>query len=101
MIGKLALASLSLLAAASAQQVGTLTPETHPAMAMQTCTSGGTCTTKNTKIVLDSIWRWLHTTSGMTTSIAILVRSFLLILLKVTQTVTPATRGIQLSALTV
>jgi cellulose 1,4-beta-cellobiosidase len=66
MYSKLALASLSLLAAARGQQVGTNTAETHPGMSMQTCTASGTCTTKNTKIVLDANWRWLHTTSGYT-----------------------------------
>ncbi|KFY21962.1 hypothetical protein V493_06949 [Pseudogymnoascus sp. VKM F-4281 (FW-2241)] len=66
MFGKTALASLALAAAVSAQQAGTLVPEVHPSMAMKTCTSGGTCTTKNTKIVLDSNWRWLHSKSGST-----------------------------------
>lgn len=64
MYNKLALASFTLLAAVSGQQVGTNTPETHPSMSMSTCTSGGSCTTKATKIVLDSNWRWLHTTDG-------------------------------------
>lgn len=66
MYNKLALASFTLLAAVRGQQVGTLTPETHPGMAMQVCSSGGSCTTKNTKVVIDANWRWLHTTSGYT-----------------------------------
>lgn len=66
MISKLALAAFTLLAAVSGQQVGTLEAETHPAMSMQTCTSGGACTKKDTKIVLDSNWRWLHSTEGYT-----------------------------------
>ena len=62
----LALASFSLLAAVRGQQIGTAEPEVHPAMAMQTCTSGGVCTTKNTKVVLDANWRWLHDKAGYT-----------------------------------
>ncbi|KFY13943.1 hypothetical protein V492_02956 [Pseudogymnoascus sp. VKM F-4246] len=66
MINKLALATFTLLAAVSGQQVGTLEVETHPSMSMSTCTSGGSCTKKDTKIVLDSNWRWLHSTEGAT-----------------------------------
>lgn len=66
MINKLALATFTLLAAVSGQQVGTLEAETHPSMSMQTCTSGGACTKKDTKIVLDSNWRWLHSTADST-----------------------------------
>ncbi|CAI6228434.1 unnamed protein product [Periconia digitata] len=64
----LALASLSLIGAASAQQVGTLTSETQPKMSWSTCTgTGGTsCTTKSGSVTLDSNWRWAHTTSGST-----------------------------------
>jgi cellulose 1,4-beta-cellobiosidase len=58
---------LSVLAAkACAQQAGTLTTETHPALPMQSCSASGTCTTLATKIVLDSNWRWLHSVSGST-----------------------------------
>src|SRR4051812_196573 len=53
-------AALSILAAAaSAQRVGTLTTENHPAMPIQSCTASG-CTTVNTKVTLDANWRWLH-----------------------------------------
>ncbi|KAH8099882.1 glycoside hydrolase [Cristinia sonorae] len=61
-----ALIALSTLAVAYAQQVGTQQTETHPSLQWSTCTAGGTCTTKNARIVLDANWRWLHTTSGYT-----------------------------------
>ncbi|THV97628.1 hypothetical protein D6D25_09059, partial [Aureobasidium pullulans] len=48
------------------QQAGTSTAENHPPMSYQRCTTGGTCTTVNTNIVLDANWRWLHSTSGYT-----------------------------------
>lgn len=65
MASKLALIS-TLIAAIKAQQIGTLTTETHPPLTWQTCTSGGSCTTNNGKVVLDANWRWLHSTSGST-----------------------------------
>ncbi|RDW71739.1 glucanase-5 [Coleophoma crateriformis] len=62
--------TLALLCAfaakAYAQQAGTLTTETHPALPMQSCSAAGTCTTLNTKIVIDANWRWLHSVSGST-----------------------------------
>ncbi|KAL9096732.1 MAG: hypothetical protein Q9165_001220 [Trypethelium subeluteriae] len=64
MYNKLALLALSLRAA-RAQQVGTLTPETHPTLNTQTCTASG-CTTTANKVVLDANWRWTHSTSGST-----------------------------------
>jgi cellulose 1,4-beta-cellobiosidase len=62
------LISLSLLASSvRAQQVGTQTAEVHPALPWQKCTTSGGCVTQSAgKIVLDSNWRWLHTTSGYT-----------------------------------
>ncbi|KAI5851957.1 cellobiohydrolase 1 [Tricharina praecox] len=60
------LISLSLLAVASAQNVGTLTAETHPKLTWQKCAAGGTCTNQAGSIVLDANWRWLHTNSGST-----------------------------------
>lgn len=54
----------SAMAFASAQQVGTTTPETHPSMTMQECTAKNSCTTKQTKVTLDANWRWTHKTSG-------------------------------------
>lgn len=64
MYSKLAVV-LSVLAGVQAQQVGTNVPETHPTMTSQKCTASG-CTTQQTKIVLDSNWRWLHSTKGFT-----------------------------------
>lgn len=51
------------VAGVRAQQVGTLTAETHPALTWQNCAAGGTCTNVAGKIVLDANWRWLHSTS--------------------------------------
>ncbi|ERS95138.1 hypothetical protein HMPREF1624_08348 [Sporothrix schenckii ATCC 58251] len=47
------------------QQVGTLTAEKHPSMAIQSCTASG-CTKEDTTVVLDANWRWTHVTSGYT-----------------------------------
>jgi len=58
--------SLALLYSVHAQQVGTQTAETHPALTWQTCTGAQVCTTVSGKIVLDANWRWLHSTSGYT-----------------------------------
>jgi len=60
-----ALAISSFLARAGAQQVGTLTAETHPSLSISTCTASG-CTTEADQIVLDANWRWTHSTSGST-----------------------------------
>ena len=59
-----ALLALSFLATAYGQQVGTLTAENHPRLSMQQCTSKNNCQTQQHSIVLDSNWRWLHSTSG-------------------------------------
>lgn len=56
----------SLLAVAHAQQIGTNTAETHPAMTWQKCTAPGSCTTVNGKVVLDANWRWVHNNGGTT-----------------------------------
>lgn len=64
MISKV-LAFTSLLAAARAQQVGTLTTETHPPLSVSQCTASG-CTTSSQSIVVDANWRWLHSTTGST-----------------------------------
>lgn len=61
-----ALLSFSLLAVTYGQQAGTQTAETHPQLSTQQCTTGGGCTTLSTSVVLDSNWRWLHSTSGYT-----------------------------------
>ncbi|PGH13437.1 hypothetical protein AJ80_06306 [Polytolypa hystricis UAMH7299] len=56
----------SLLASAYAQQAGTEEAETHPKMTWQDCSAGGSCTTKNGEVVLDSNWRWVHEIGGYT-----------------------------------
>lgn len=59
------LAAISaLLATVRAQQVCTLTTETHPSMTWKKCASGGSCATQNGQVVIDANWRWLHSTSG-------------------------------------
>jgi cellulose 1,4-beta-cellobiosidase len=60
------LLALSLCATVLGQQVGTQTAETHPTLNSQQCTTSGGCTTLSTSVVLDSNWRWTHTTSGYT-----------------------------------
>jgi cellulose 1,4-beta-cellobiosidase len=62
-IAYLAATTASLTAA---QQVGTSTPEVHPSLPSQTCTTSGGCRTEQTKIVLDANWRWLHNVGGYT-----------------------------------
>ncbi|KAH8846424.1 hypothetical protein MCOR27_008205 [Pyricularia oryzae] len=57
-------ASLSLLAAAVAQQVGTTEPEVHPKMTWKKCSSGGSCSTVNGEVVIDGNWRWIHNIGG-------------------------------------
>jgi len=49
-----------------AQQIGTLTSETHPSLTWQTCTAVGSCTTTTGSVTLDSNWRWTHSTSSST-----------------------------------
>lgn len=59
-------ALLSFAASVSAQQVGTNTAETHPALTWYKCTSPSACTAQNGKITLDANWRWTHLTTGYT-----------------------------------
>ncbi|KAI0202369.1 cellulose 1,4-beta-cellobiosidase [Astrocystis sublimbata] len=54
----------ALVATAKAQCAASLTAETHPAMTWQECSSGGSCSTVNGKVVVDSNWRWVHDESG-------------------------------------
>lgn len=61
----LALAALTLGSAVHAQQAGSLTAEKHPPLTVSTCTSSG-CTSKAQSVVLDSNWRWTHSTSSST-----------------------------------
>ncbi|KAI5788352.1 cellulose 1,4-beta-cellobiosidase precursor [Geopyxis carbonaria] len=58
------LISLALLSAVSAQQVGTLTAESHPKLTWSKCSEGGSCTEVSGSVTLDSNWRWLHDTAG-------------------------------------
>lgn len=53
-----------LAGVALAQQMGTYTPEVHPLLPSQWCTVKDGCTTKNTSVVLDSQYRWLHSVGG-------------------------------------
>lgn len=55
--------SALLAGIALAQQQGTYTPEVHPQLLSQNCTSAG-CRTLNTSVVLDSNYRWLHNVGG-------------------------------------
>lgn len=56
-----AVALLALaLAGVQAQQVGTLTAETHPPLTWTTYSSSGSPTTVSGSVVLDANWRWLH-----------------------------------------
>ncbi|KAJ5469202.1 hypothetical protein N7475_006954 [Penicillium sp. IBT 31633x] len=65
-IYKSALLLATFLGAAQAQQVGTNTAEVHPSLTWQKCTTGGSCTTQNGKVVVDANWRWVHKTGGYT-----------------------------------
>ncbi|KAI0639576.1 cellobiohydrolaseI [Trametes polyzona] len=59
-----ALLAFSLLATVYGQQVGTLTAENHPRLTIQQCSGKNNCQTQQHSVVLDSNWRWLHSTSG-------------------------------------
>ncbi|KAJ3125775.1 hypothetical protein HK098_008235 [Nowakowskiella sp. JEL0407] len=59
-----AVAATTLASLVAGQQVGTQQTETHPTLSTQQCTKSGGCTTISGSVVLDSNWRWLHTTSG-------------------------------------
>ncbi|KAH8830310.1 glycoside hydrolase [Flagelloscypha sp. PMI_526] len=58
--------AFTLLAVVQGQQVGTLTAETHPTLSVSECTAGGSCTTQQRSVTLDSNWRWLHSTANST-----------------------------------
>lgn len=61
------LAAISaLLATVRAQQVCTLTTETHPSMTWQKCSSAGSCSNQNGQVVIDANWRWTHSVSAAT-----------------------------------
>ncbi|KIO30425.1 carbohydrate-binding module family 1 protein [Tulasnella calospora MUT 4182] len=60
------LALSTLFASVSAQNVGTLTAENHPALTWYKCTTSGGCVAQAGKVVLDANWRWLHSTTSST-----------------------------------
>ncbi len=55
---------VAIFATVDGQQVGTNTPENHPPLTVQSCTGPGNCQTEQRSVVVDSNWRWTHTTSG-------------------------------------
>lgn len=54
------IALFSVLALVSAQQIGINTPEVHPPLLWQECTTSGGCTSVNGSVVLDANYRWTH-----------------------------------------
>ena len=58
-------ALLYLFSVAYAQQIGTLTTETHPPLTWQKCTASG-CNTVNGAVTMDANWRWTHSTANYT-----------------------------------
>jgi len=65
MYSSIALTALAMGAYVRAQQAGSLTTETQPALSMSRCTTAG-CTKESHSVTLDANWRWLHSTSGST-----------------------------------
>ncbi|RDL41000.1 uncharacterized protein BP5553_00979 [Venustampulla echinocandica] len=61
---KLGLAASLLIASAAAQQPGAYTPEVHPTLISEECTTSGGCVKVNTSVVLDANYRWLHNVGG-------------------------------------
>jgi cellulose 1,4-beta-cellobiosidase len=66
MYKKTALLATALVGAATAQQVGTYTAESHPALTTYKCTKSGGCVSQTQSIVLDSNWRWVHQVGNYT-----------------------------------
>jgi len=67
MFNKVSLFTFSLIAMVYGQQAGTLTAETHPPLPWAKCTKGAGCANQGSgAVVLDSNWRWLHSTTGYT-----------------------------------
>ncbi|KAF8652145.1 hypothetical protein AX16_004531 [Volvariella volvacea WC 439] len=56
---------LCLLSTTNSQQIGTISPETHPPLSWSRCNSTG-CQPVAASIVLDANWRWIHNTGGYT-----------------------------------
>ena len=55
---------LGLGLAVAAQQVGNYTAEVHPRLTTWRCTRLGGCTPRDTAVVLDASYRWIHTVGG-------------------------------------
>lgn len=64
MASKLTLFSALLASHVFSQQTGTGTPEVHPLLPSWECTVKGGCVQKNTSVVLDSDYRWVHASNG-------------------------------------
>ncbi|KAK3343277.1 concanavalin A-like lectin/glucanase domain-containing protein [Neurospora tetraspora] len=60
MVQKLAFLTGLAASLASAQQIGTVTPESHPKLPTKRCTLAGGCQTVQTSIVIDAFQRPLH-----------------------------------------
>jgi len=63
---RLLLSLYLLVALVYGQQVGTNTAENHPSLSVSDCSAGGSCTSRQASVTLDSNWRWTHTTTGTT-----------------------------------
>jgi len=61
-----ALLTFTLIAITRGQQIGTFTPEVHPALPFSQCTASGGCTSVPAGVTLDANYRWLHTASAQT-----------------------------------
>jgi len=57
---------LIVLYCVSAQNVGTQQAENHPQLTISRCQSKGNCQQEQSSVVIDSNWRWTHSTSGTT-----------------------------------
>ncbi|KAK4182513.1 glycoside hydrolase [Podospora australis] len=57
-------AAMPLMSLATAQQVGKQQTETHPKMSWKRCTGKANCSTVQGEVVIDSNWRWLHTSDN-------------------------------------
>ncbi|KFA62033.1 hypothetical protein S40285_02112 [Stachybotrys chlorohalonatus IBT 40285] len=67
MYSKIAAVS-ALISAVSAQQACSSTAERHPSLTWQRCSAGNTCANVQASVVLDSNWRWTHTTGASVTN---------------------------------
>ena len=58
--------AVSLWVVAVGQQAGTVKPENHPPITVQSCTKNNGCQTESRSVVLDANWRWVHNINGYT-----------------------------------